>query len=112
MPTASTDRGIRVFISSTFTDMKADRDYLVKFIFPQLRKLCEERVVPIVRGIAELLGEKRQVVLVTSGAVGLGRWVLGLHSARLNWMRDNTSRCATLLPATRRMREGSYREGV
>lgn len=45
MPTASTDRRIRVFISSTFTDMKADRDYLVKFIFPQLRKLCEERAV-------------------------------------------------------------------
>ena len=49
-------------------------------------ELCEERVVPIVRGIAELLGEKRQVVLVTSGAVGLGRWVLGLHSARLKDM--------------------------
>ena len=38
-------RQIRVFISSTFTDMKADRDYLVRFIFPQLRKLCESRVV-------------------------------------------------------------------
>src|SRR5258708_32582637 len=49
-------------------------------------ELCEERVVPIVRGIAELLGEKRQVVLVTSGAVGLGRWLLGLHPARLKDM--------------------------
>src|SRR5256886_17175956 len=49
-------------------------------------ELCEERVVPIVRGIAELLDEKRQVVLVTSGAVGLGRWVLGLHSGRLKDM--------------------------
>jgi glutamate 5-kinase len=49
-------------------------------------ELCEERVVPIVRGIAELLGESRQVVLVTSGAVGLGRWVLGLHPARLKDM--------------------------
>src|SRR5271157_6519283 len=39
------DRQIRVFISSTFTDMKADRDYLVKFVFPQLRKLCESRGV-------------------------------------------------------------------
>ncbi len=45
MPAASTNRQIRVFVSSTFTDMKADRDYLVKFIFPQLRKLCEERAV-------------------------------------------------------------------
>jgi glutamate 5-kinase len=49
-------------------------------------ELCEKRVVPIVRGIAELLAERRQVVLVTSGAVGLGRWLLGLHSARLKDM--------------------------
>ena len=39
------DRQIRVFISSTFRDMQAERDHLVKFIFPQLRKLCEERAV-------------------------------------------------------------------
>jgi nephrocystin-3 len=39
------DRQIRVFISSTFLDMKAERDYLVKFTFPQLRRLCESRGV-------------------------------------------------------------------
>ena len=39
------DRQIRVFISSTFKDMQAERDHLVKFIFPQLRKLCEARGV-------------------------------------------------------------------
>src|SRR5258707_12926829 len=49
-------------------------------------ELCESRVGPIVRGVAELLKEKRQVVLVTSGAVGLGRWLLGLHPARLKDM--------------------------
>ena len=49
-------------------------------------ELCEKRIVPIVRGIAELLADGRQVVLVTSGAVGLGRWQLGLHSARLKDM--------------------------
>ena len=38
-------RQIRVFISSTFQDMQSERDYLVKFIFPQLRKLCEKRMV-------------------------------------------------------------------
>ncbi len=42
---ASTTRQIRVFISSTFRDMQTERDHLVKFIFPQLRKLCEERGV-------------------------------------------------------------------
>ncbi len=38
-------RQIRVFISSTFCDMQAERDYLVKFVFPQFRKLCESCMV-------------------------------------------------------------------
>src|SRR5882672_8281469 len=49
-------------------------------------ELCAKRVEPIVQGIAELMEEGRQVVLVTSGAVGLGRWLLGLHTARLKDM--------------------------
>src|SRR5437762_8378817 len=43
--TARSDRQIRVFVSSTFRDTHAERDYLVKFAFPQLRKLCESRGV-------------------------------------------------------------------
>ena len=38
-------RQIRVFVSSTFRDMHEERNYLVKHIFPKLRKLCEERGV-------------------------------------------------------------------
>lgn len=49
-------------------------------------ELCARRVLPIVEEIAELMQEGRQVVLVTSGAVGLGRWLLGLHTARLKDM--------------------------
>lgn len=36
-------RVIRPFISSTFRDMQQERDLLVKSIFPQLRKRCQER---------------------------------------------------------------------
>ena len=43
---ATGEKGIRVFISSTFKDMKEERDVLVKFIFPKLQKLCEQRFVP------------------------------------------------------------------
>lgn len=46
-------------------------------------KLCYERVEPVVRSIAALMKERRQVVLVSSGAVGLGRGWLGLHRSRL-----------------------------
>ncbi len=32
---------VRVFISSTFRDMHAERDFLVKYVFPDLREWCE-----------------------------------------------------------------------
>jgi len=49
-------------------------------------ELCAERVAPIVQSIAKLMKEGRQVVLVSSGAVGLGRGWLGLHPSRLHDM--------------------------
>jgi nephrocystin-3 len=45
MPTLAPERHIRVFVSSTFRDMQAERDILVKKVFPLLRKMCEERAV-------------------------------------------------------------------
>jgi glutamate 5-kinase len=43
-----------------------------------------ERIEPIVRSIAALRKAGRQIVLVSSGAVGLGRGWLGLHPSRLD----------------------------
>jgi hypothetical protein len=34
---------VHLFISSTFNDMHAERDYLVKEVFPELRDWCEQR---------------------------------------------------------------------
>ena len=48
--------------------------------------VCAARVEPIARGIALLMQDGRQVVLVSSGAVGLGRSLLGLHPSRLKDM--------------------------
>ncbi|MCX6901610.1 MAG: DUF4062 domain-containing protein, partial [Verrucomicrobia bacterium] len=39
---------VRVFISSTFRDMHAERDYLVKATFPRLRQWCEARRLHLV----------------------------------------------------------------
>lgn len=36
-------RTIRVFISSTFRDMHAERDYLSRQVFPELRSRCQRR---------------------------------------------------------------------
>ncbi|HXW63154.1 MAG TPA: glutamate 5-kinase [Candidatus Acidoferrales bacterium] len=46
-------------------------------------ELRRDRVEPIARAIADLRKSGRQVVLVSSGAVGLGRGWLGLHQSRL-----------------------------
>ena len=34
---------VYIFISSTFNDMHAERDYLVKRVFPELQDWCERR---------------------------------------------------------------------
>src|ERR1700730_19150492 len=49
-------------------------------------ELSLERIGPIVHAIATLQSNRRQVVLVSSGAVGLGRGWLGLHPSRLRGM--------------------------
>ena len=36
-------KNVYVFISSTFNDMHAERDYLVKRVFPELRRWCAQR---------------------------------------------------------------------
>jgi len=39
---------VSVFISSTFNDMHAERDYLVKRVFPELREWCEKRKLRLI----------------------------------------------------------------
>ena len=40
---AQTWKTVRVFISSTFKDMHAERDHLVEVVFPQRWEWCAER---------------------------------------------------------------------
>ena len=42
------DRLVRVFVSSTFRDMHAEREELVKRVFPELRRHCRERAIEFV----------------------------------------------------------------
>lgn len=37
------NRVVRVFLSSTFNDMKMEREILAREVFPVLRKYCSER---------------------------------------------------------------------
>ena len=58
-------------------------------------ELSLERIEPIVQAISTLQTNRRQVVLVSSGAVGLGRGWLGLHPARLKDMATKQA-CAAV----------------
>jgi Domain of unknown function (DUF4062) len=37
---AQTSRTFRIFVSSTFSDLKEERNALQKYVFPRLRELC------------------------------------------------------------------------
>jgi glutamate 5-kinase len=58
-------------------------------------ELSSERMEPIVHAVATLHSSRRQVVLVSSGAVGLGRGWLGLHPSRLKDMATKQA-CAAV----------------
>ena len=58
-------------------------------------ELAVERLELIVRAVADLQRSERQMVLVSSGAVGLGRGWLGLHKSRLEDMATKQA-CAAV----------------
>lgn len=41
------DRNVRVFLSSTFRDMGAEREMILKRVFPRLQAFCKERGIVI-----------------------------------------------------------------
>lgn len=41
-------QNVYIFISSTFNDMHAERDYLIKHVFPELSEWCEKRKLNLV----------------------------------------------------------------
>ncbi len=60
---------VHVFISSTFKDMHAERDYLVKRVFPKLSEWCERRRLRLVDidlrwGVTEQDAQNRNVIKV------------------------------------------------
>lgn len=66
-------REIRVFVSSTFRDMREEREELVKRVFPQLRKLCEERGV-VWRKMSSVLKQPLRLFSEQLECLALSRW--------------------------------------
>ena len=84
-------RVIRVFVSSTFRDMQAERDELVKRTFPQLRKLCEERnvvwsEVDLRWGMTEEESKQGKVIEICLDEIERCRpFFIGLLGERYGW---------------------------
>ena len=88
------ERVIRVFVSSTFRDMFAERDELVKRIFPRLRKLCEERgvtwgEVDLRWGITEEEKAEGKVLPICLAEIQRTRpYFIGVLGDRYGWVPD------------------------
>jgi nephrocystin-3 len=91
------DRTMRVSISSTFRDMQEDRDYLVKNVFPQLRKLCESRGVTWAEidlrwGITDESAAEGKVLPICLEEIQKCRpYFIGLLGERYGWVPDTIS---------------------
>jgi len=69
-------RHVRVFISSTFRDMQAERNHLVKDTFLKLRQRCRERGVEFTEvdlrwGVTEAQAESGEVLPICLAEIDL-----------------------------------------
>src|SRR5438067_13615285 len=82
---------VRVFISSTFRDMHAERDHLVKVVFPALRERLEPHRVHLVDidlrwGVTREQAENDQVLELCLQQAGECDIFLGLLGGRYGWV--------------------------
>lgn len=99
------NRHIRVFISSTFLDMQEERDVLIKKIFPQLRRICEERAatwteVDLRWGITDEQKAEGQVLPLCLEEIRRCRpFFIGLLGDRYGWIPEPDSISSELIDA-------------
>lgn len=67
-------RTFRIFVSSTFSDLKAERDALQRFVFPRLRELCAERgarfqAINLRWGVSEEAGLDQRTMPICVGEI-------------------------------------------
>ena len=94
------NRQIRIFISSTFRDMQAERDYLITKVFPSLRKYCEERDVNLFEldlrwGISEEEAKQGKVFeICLKEVIKTKPFFIGLLGERYGWIPAEEERKA------------------
>lgn len=92
---AGAERAIRVFVSSTFRDMQAEREELVKRVFPRIRRLCEERgvgwsEVDLRWGVTDEQKAEGAVLPICLAEIDRSRpFFLGLLGQRYGWVPED-----------------------
>jgi nephrocystin-3 len=87
-------RVVRVFVSSTFRDMQAERDELALYVFPELRKRCRERYVEfdgvdLRWGITEEQSKRGKVLPICLAMIERCHpYFVGLLGERYGWTPD------------------------
>ena len=87
-------RNIRVFISSTFRDMHAERDHLVRVVFPELKNLCREKQIHLTDvdlrwGVSESDAQDGKALDICLNEIDSCRpYFLGLLGHRYGWIPD------------------------
>jgi nephrocystin-3 len=83
-------REIRVFVSSTFRGMHAEREELLKRVFPELRRRCRERAVELTEidlrwGVTEEEARQGKVVEICLDEVRRCRCFIGILGELYGW---------------------------
>src|ERR1051325_378318 len=82
---------MRIFISSTFRDMHAEREYIIKYVFPELRTICRERGVEFTEidlrwGVTAEEAEQGKVLKICLDEIDLCRpYFIGILGERYGW---------------------------
>jgi tetratricopeptide (TPR) repeat protein len=88
------ERVIRVFVSSTFHDMQAERDELVKYVFPRLRRICEQRGLSLTEvdlrwGLTDEQAKRGEVLSICLAEIERSRpYFIGLLGERYGSVPD------------------------
>lgn len=96
------NRRIRVFISSTFRDMMAERDALMSHAWPELRSFCLERQVELVEvdmrwGISEEQSTRKETLKLCLDEIRACRpYFIGLIGERYGWIPGDDAFTADL----------------
>lgn len=94
MSTLIDNRQIRIFISSTFSDMQDERDYLFNYVFPKFRRIAEQRDVRFVEidlrwGITIEESTNGQVMQICFDEIERCRpYFIGILGDRYGWCPD------------------------